>query len=740
MFFLIFLLTLFISSTPVYAQEFFDYSENPIVTKSGTSTAVAQPYVSRNGNIFSIWFADVVGGGRVAISSMKSANGIDWYDKKILNISDKMILTDPYMFEDNGQFKLYFATSINGVYSIWMSSSSDGETFIPGQEIQVLKSEYSWERSNISTPAIVKSNNLYYLYYEGNGSVSWSTGLATSTDGVNWQKCSNNPQILGGGAPQVVNYNSIYYLFFHTAQGVEVQQTETLNGCDTVWTNRHLTNLHFSDPAPIQVGNDLWVYGFSNTSSGMTIWLSANIQIPKPSYPVVIVPGMFASWNKEAILHNETVTFDTWKLNPSVSEYDALKITLGNRASFFAYDWRKPIIETADTLNAYLTNTYWSTNPYQPIQLIGHSLGGVVSRVYADKYPNKPIKQVVTSGSPHLGLVQAYKPLADGEIDRENTLIWLAQKLILLLNKSLFQSNKEAISQKFPVLYDILPSFPFLKNAEGSFIPSELENTLISVFPIQPTPKIPQYYIGGAGHQTLAGYTPTSSWTEDGDGLIPLKSSLNQINPAQIQNHGSIIYSKESIKAILSKLNISVQDSDIPDGKGTDIFPAIMVFLQSPATAEITYNGLSSTDEDGMIWVQNAEDGSYSLKIKGTADGEYTANIWLIGATDDKWIQFKKQTTAGKVDEYSISFDTNSGGTATEYIPPTPTFTPSPTPTLTIKPTIKPKPTAKPHPTKVPKPTKKPIPTKTPPKQHNMPKLGHLIQIIIKFILQSHKK
>ncbi|PIV70562.1 hypothetical protein COW57_04640 [Candidatus Roizmanbacteria bacterium CG17_big_fil_post_rev_8_21_14_2_50_39_7] len=690
---------------PVFAQEFSLYQNNPVLKKDSMSAGVFQPFVSKNNSTFSLWFADS-DGNKATIALMKSANGIDWYDKTTLQLSYRNSVHDPFMFINNNEYQLYFGSSNYGNISIWKSISQDGKTFQKGNEVEVLKPEYSWEGSNLSCPSVIEDKSLQYLFYAGSGN-GWAIGMATSADGTGWQKCSNNPVIPAGSGPQIVKYNDLYYLFYQSPTGLQVQQTDNLNGCDTVWTNKHPIFPPFGDPAPVVVGNDLWLYGTFGTLEGQAIGLAGNAQIAQPTYPIVLIPGMFASWNKEALLHNTDVSFDMWKLHPAVTEYNAIEKTLENKGRtkntdyfLFTYDWRAPLTTTIDNLNQFLEGTIWNTRPYQPIQLIGHSLGGVVTQLYAQKDEKKPIKNIITVGSPLLGALQSYKPLAGGEIDRENTLMWMAEKLVLLLNKSGIESDKDTIMRMLPIMKDILPTFPYLKNGSGSYITSSLNNTTLSNTQINSS--ISQFYLGGSGYQTNSGYVvgsrtpldtllsiyqdghPISSWQEEGDGIIPLKSTLNQITPAPIQNHGELIYSKTSIKTILSKLNIQVQDSDIPVGQATSIFPAILTFIQSPATIQISRNGVTVEEDEGMIWIQNAENGTYNLNVTGTGEGEYTVSIWLIGENDDKWIQLKKQTSSGKIDEYTISFDSSTGGTAVEYIAPspTPTLTPSPTPTV----------------------------------------------------------
>lgn len=727
---IIILLTLFLSSTPVRGQVFTDYQENPVLTKVETSTAIAQPAVIKNGNIFSIWFTDAIG-GVYRISNMKSANGIDWYDKKTLQLSNNPVLTDPFMFEENNQFSLYYASHTNGAYAIWKSApSTDGVTYSLGAEQKILTPSQQWEGTNLSCPSVIKDQSTYYLFYAASGTGNWAVGMATSSDGTNWQKCPNNPITLSSAGPHIMKFNNRFYLYSHSGPGVQIQEADSLNGCNTIWSAPRDAGAHFNDPSPIQVGNDIWVYGSSNTAAGQTIHLAGTAPIQKPSYPIVIVPGMFASWNKQAILHNGVVSPDTWKMNMNVSEYDALSQTLQNNGRtlnsdyfLFPYDWRESVVNTADNLNLFLNNRVWSAHPYQPVQIVGHSLGGVVARVFADKYTTKPIKQIITAGAPHLGVVQSYKPLDSGELERENSLMWLAEKMTLMLNKTLLQSDKDTFAQRFPVLFDLLPTFPYLQNEVGSLIQSTLINPLISQFPFLSSPRIASYYMGGSGTQTLAGYVldsqrkPISSYFEDGDNLVISSSSKNQTVPIPVQNHGELIYSQESIKAILSKLNVAVQANTIPQGKPTQLYPAILSFIQSPATMEIIRNGVTTNETDGMIHLQNTVDGIYTLRVTGQATGEYTVSIWLIGATDDKWIQFKKQTVLGQVDDYTISFNGASGGTAVEYVAPTPTSLPTPTRITTIAPTIKPtcrpEPTKKLHPTQKPHPTKKPHSTKT---------------------------
>ena len=714
MVFLVLLSTLFFFVTPVHAQEFFLYQNSPVITQKPLGTNIFQPFVMKENKTYTIWFADD-SGSRMTIDQMKSANGIDWYDKKALSLSNRSSVHDPFVLSINNIYELYFASSNNyeGPISIWKSESADGATFETGKEQEVLKPEYAWEGNSLSCPAVIQDQSQLYLLYAGNGN-SWNIGMAVSSDdGSHWQKCVNNPIIPDGAAPQIVKYNNMFYLFYHSSSGqLEVQEANVFNGCDTIWTNKRQISLPLLDPSPLVVGNDLWLYGSSNYHN--SIALAANVQIPLPKYPIIFIPGMFASWNGEALLHNKTIAQGEWKMNPSVSEYDTLlhsfaHLGLTNDKDYyvFVYDWRQGVETTTKQLDDYIHEKVLNTSSYQPVQIVGHSLGGVVGRMYAKLYQSTPVKTVVTAGSPLLGTVQSYKPVAAGEIDRENTLMWIAEKLILLLNKSSLQTDQQTIKEKLPVVYNLLPTFPFLK-INDSFVDSKYTNTLLNDHPLGGSVPESYFSLGGGGISTLAGYSlsdrtsadlllssyedghPTSPLFDEGDGTVLASSSLNQITPAPKSNHGEIIYQKDNIINILSKLGYSLDKNDIEEGKGTVISPSMLFLLRSPATMKVAGPNGSYEEYDGMIFIQNPENGKYQVKVTGTETGEYTLDAWLIGNDTDKWTSFTKNTTPQATDSFLVEFDQTNGGSVVEVVPPTHTPTPaitsslapSPSPTL----------------------------------------------------------
>jgi predicted GH43/DUF377 family glycosyl hydrolase len=71
-----------------------------------------------------------------------------------------------------------------------------------------------WDEDHVLDPATVEVEGRVFLYYSAVcPRVHRSICLATSSDGVNFQKHSGNPVMLGGG-PEIVWRDGVFYLFY----------------------------------------------------------------------------------------------------------------------------------------------------------------------------------------------------------------------------------------------------------------------------------------------------------------------------------------------------------------------------------------------------------------------------------------------------------------------------------------------------------------------------------------------
>jgi len=124
----------------------------------------------------------------------------------------------------------------------------------------------------------------------------------------------------------------------------------------------------------------------------------------------------------------------------------------------FAYDWRQPLdcIEKAladfveEVINRTLVMRHYyeagfgkKTYPAQ-VNLVGHSMGGLVIAGYLQKYGNSKVNRVATMGSPFRGSLEAVAKTAVG---------------VAALGNSPGSSREREAARVTPSLYYLLPSF-----------------------------------------------------------------------------------------------------------------------------------------------------------------------------------------------------------------------------------------------------------------------------------------
>ncbi len=78
-------------------------------------------------------------------------------------------------------------------------------------------STIGWDNGQIASPSVIKTSGGYLMYYEAQDTASntWRIGLATSSDGITWNKSSANPVLSPGTAGTwdafEVRYPSVHY-------------------------------------------------------------------------------------------------------------------------------------------------------------------------------------------------------------------------------------------------------------------------------------------------------------------------------------------------------------------------------------------------------------------------------------------------------------------------------------------------------------------------------------------------
>jgi len=158
---------------------------------------------------------------------------------------------------------------------------------------------------------------------------------------------------------------------------------------------------------------------------------------------------------------------------------------------------------------------------------------------------------------------------------------------------------------------------------------------------------------------------PTNTFSDTGDYTVLSKSAVFSDNQ-QILNlgHNELTYKKEGIKKILDQLNINIDQNNIIEGRGTNIDSSLIFLVLSPIKLSVEHNGQTYTDNDGLLFIENADSGNYTIKAQGTDKGQYSILLGQIGSNNDVWTKIDGQITNNnpqqQVDQYKIIFDNNS--------------------------------------------------------------------------------
>ncbi|MBX4200187.1 alpha/beta hydrolase [Candidatus Parcubacteria bacterium] len=242
----------------------------------------------------------------------------------------------------------------------------------------------------------------------------------------------------------------------------------------------------------------------NSTSTGQLIngdinfdnWIKRDPDLPNP---VIIIPGIMGSefFEGEPSLNNVIWVSPTKILiNPNDDFLDVLKldntgmptnsnIVLGNvikginKADYFgglfstlvtsgidesevylfSYDWRKDISDSTLDLKNEIDHVISDTGA-ENVNLISHSMGGLVVKNYLKNYSPKNINKIVSIGVPNSGAPSGFKILMYGD------------NLGVSYLSGLFGLNQDKIkeiSQNMPSVYELLPSSKYLDSLDPDY-------------------------------------------------------------------------------------------------------------------------------------------------------------------------------------------------------------------------------------------------------------------------------
>lgn len=398
---------------------------------------------------------------------------------------------------------------------------------------------------------------------------------------------------------------------------------------------------------------------------------------------IFVLPGLGASWNSRAIVYGDNVGDGEWKMTPFVNNYDGVMELLDKNGlvkdrDYFVwnYDWRRPIEEIKNKFNSFVNSKNLTSN--DDIYLVGHSLGGVVARLWAqENNDNGNIKQVINLGSPNLGALDVYSVWNGGEVLQYNGISSVAFQILLgLQNRSFVVTDISKIRSFAPVVKDLLPTFDYvLKNnnlvswnnlntynnylSDKNNSVTNVSNKLTSAVGIGlSTPEVLK--LGSRSlYDELLGLWPDGELlnftNSNGDGTVLQNSAsfgANNISEL-ITDHGAIV--NDSISIIANKLGL--ENKAINFSYSDNFKDSVVVFVGSPATAELKCGSDVFTENDGFIVVKNQTVNECNLTLSPTENG--LVHLVLGNTKENKWNYMEKEVGVGITDVLVVNFSDN---------------------------------------------------------------------------------
>jgi len=222
--------------------------------------------------------------GLVNLGYATSPNGTTWTKfagNPINNNTNPDIsniwIEDVFVVKDAGVYYMYAEDEYTGDSEgthINLFTSTDKIHWTLTKEKALARTGSGWESSEAATPVVWKEGSNWYMLYEGIGTTTpGQVGLATSSDGVTWQRYANNPLFAN---PVNTNYdvapdsilllNGVYHLYGHYFNG-----TSWLGG---LWTSTDRVTWAFygqivgNSPVIVDNGIDYLMYTFVQDSGG----------------------------------------------------------------------------------------------------------------------------------------------------------------------------------------------------------------------------------------------------------------------------------------------------------------------------------------------------------------------------------------------------------------------------------------------------------------------------------------
>jgi predicted GH43/DUF377 family glycosyl hydrolase len=210
-----------------------DYEGNPIFSSDNNLYApygYTHSFVIYDDNIYKMWFSGLANSSVTYVFFATSSDGLSWeknsHNPVIIpsgngSWNSGRISAGP-VIKDSTQYKMYYHTfaNENDIWHIGLATSTDG---IAWQKHPVPSLSGDINRSRVVASHIEKIGSIYFMYYTSwDQPFNYDIRLATSIDGIDWEKYGNEPILSatedweGNGVlyPTVIKENGVFKMIY----------------------------------------------------------------------------------------------------------------------------------------------------------------------------------------------------------------------------------------------------------------------------------------------------------------------------------------------------------------------------------------------------------------------------------------------------------------------------------------------------------------------------------------------
>ncbi len=387
--------------------------------------------------------------------------------------------------------------------------------------------------------------------------------------------------------------------------------------------------------------------------------------------PLVLIPGAMASWSEKGLFGSGEPDNTKWKIPGFVTDYESIEQELidvgyvkNHNLFIYAYDWRKSVTQNGESLRQFVNETVLTKNPgHSSINIVAHSMGGLVGVSAADTGFVPKIAKMVTVGTPHTGTAEVYRAWEGADLSGFSGYSGVILRAYLFANAAKYGSRIDAVRSIAPSLQDLLPTFGYLKYNSGIIVdPSQMIWKSLSA-PIlgsnREQIKDRLYTVSGDNKKTLNLFTIRKqnssekkdrlwddgrplkeAYTLQGDGsVVRQSSSIATADKAVIvpdQDHGEVIRNPTGIREIFKILGLPAPVFVPERYKRFD--RSVVAIMASPVSFTITTpSGVTEYPFENVLVIPEAGEGKYKVNLEATGVGEYHLYLGRVYGEDEAW-------------------------------------------------------------------------------------------------------